>query len=194
MPEPTPDKPTLRRIARERLAALSDADRSAASRAISDALLATLAAHARVLVYLPLPTEVDLADAARALMARGVEVAAPRLDWDARTMDAVPIDTWPPAVERRHHGVPEPLPAPVIPPDRLDAVIVPALAFDNAGGRLGRGGGFYDRFLAQLPTSTRRLGVCFAAQVVERVPVDKHDVRMHQVVCELGPIMRDSPT
>lgn len=83
------------------------------------------------------------------------------------------------------HGAPEPASgAPAPPPD---LILVPGLAFDRRGGRLGRGGGFYDRFLAGpvaagLPT----LGVCFACQVVPNVPQEPHDARVAALVTEEG--------
>jgi 5,10-methenyltetrahydrofolate synthetase len=70
----------------------------------------------------------------------------------------------------------------------LDAVIVPGLAFDRVGNRLGRGKGVYDRFLATLPPSTRRIGLIPSSLVVDRLPVEPHDVPMHAVVTELGVI------
>jgi 5-formyltetrahydrofolate cyclo-ligase len=76
----------------------------------------------------------------------------------------------------------------------IDAVIVPGLAFDRAGGRLGYGEGYYDRFLEKLmQAKTPRaqfVGVAFDAQVVENVPMYAHDVPMDWLVTELG---RTSP-
>ena len=70
----------------------------------------------------------------------------------------------------------------------LDLVFIPGVAFDRYGGRLGRGGGFYDRALAGADGSAgpRRLGVGFAFQWVERVPVLDHDLAVHGVLTEEG--------
>lgn len=70
-------------------------------------------------------------------------------------------------------------------PDRFDLVVVPGLAFDSTGGRLGQGGGWYDRFLSRCPTQVS-VGVCFAEQLVVRVPHEPHDVPVDLVVCERG--------
>jgi 5-formyltetrahydrofolate cyclo-ligase len=56
-----------------------------------------------------------------------------------------------------------------------DLVVVPGLAFTRCGKRLGRGGGFYDRALADLPKTVKRLGICFEFQVVEDLPTEPHD-------------------
>ena len=69
-------------------------------------------------------------------------------------------------------------------PAEIDLVLVPGLAFDAAGGRLGRGGGFYDRFLATLGPAAARVGVAFDAQILPEVPTDGLDARMSCVVTD----------
>ena len=64
----------------------------------------------------------------------------------------------------------------------LDAVIVPGLGFDKANNRLGRGAGYYDRFLGQLPKTTATIGIAFDFQVVDRLPTEDHDVPLHLII------------
>jgi 5-formyltetrahydrofolate cyclo-ligase len=71
----------------------------------------------------------------------------------------------------------------VAPPD-LDLVVVPGVAFDEGGRRLGRGRGFYDATLAALRPTTATVGLAFDAQVVPSVPSGPHDARLHAVVTE----------
>ena len=66
----------------------------------------------------------------------------------------------------------------------LTAVLVPGLAFDEHGHRLGRGAGVYDRFLATLPPNVLRIGLAPEALVAPQLPVEAHDVPMHVVVTE----------
>jgi len=66
-----------------------------------------------------------------------------------------------------------------------DLVLVPGMAFDAAGFRLGRGGGFYDRWLAAHP-GVRTLGLCFHCQLLGKIPVESHDVKMDAVLTEEG--------
>ncbi|MBQ2851752.1 MAG: 5-formyltetrahydrofolate cyclo-ligase [Thermoguttaceae bacterium] len=75
-------------------------------------------------------------------------------------------------------GIWEPLPNPsrLLAPAAFDLVLVPGLAFDLDGGRLGRGAGFYDRFLATLPPKTRLVGVALDEQLVEKTPRDAFDL------------------
>lgn len=67
--------------------------------------------------------------------------------------------------------------------EKLDVIVVPGVAFDAAGHRLGRGGGYYDRFLHnESYRHVRRVGLCFDFQMVDKVPVDDHDMSMDAVI------------
>lgn len=65
--------------------------------------------------------------------------------------------------------------------ETIDLVVVPGVAFDKYGYRLGRGKGYYDRLLPKL-TNAYKLGICFPYQYVEEVPTDEHDIRMNEVL------------
>jgi 5-formyltetrahydrofolate cyclo-ligase len=80
------------------------------------------------------------------------------------------------------------LPEDAPPPDpaSVDVVLVPATALTPHGDRLGQGGGWYDRFLADVDPGCTKIGVCFDAQLVEELPTEPHDVRLDVVVTELG--------
>jgi 5-formyltetrahydrofolate cyclo-ligase len=69
-------------------------------------------------------------------------------------------------------------------PESFDLVIIPGVAFDRQGGRLGYGKGYYDRFLEQ--TTAFRLALAFNFQVLEKVPTEKHDVPMNGILTESG--------
>jgi 5-formyltetrahydrofolate cyclo-ligase len=80
-------------------------------------------------------------------------------------------------------GVSEPLgEASAHPPD---LVIVPGLAFDPTGARLGRGKGYYDRWLGTHP-AVKTLGVCFSCQILEKIPAEPHDARVGAILTEQG--------
>jgi 5-formyltetrahydrofolate cyclo-ligase len=64
--------------------------------------------------------------------------------------------------------------------------VTPGLAFDRKGGRLGRGGGYYDRFFNRCQENLLTLGVCFACQMVDQVPIESHDCPIGGVVTEEG--------
>ncbi|MDR0705319.1 MAG: 5-formyltetrahydrofolate cyclo-ligase [Planctomycetaceae bacterium] len=77
-------------------------------------------------------------------------------------------------------------------PEQLDVVFVPGLAFDTLGNRLGRGKGYYDRFLSQFPLNTLLIGLAFECQIVEQIPVDTWDCPVSIVVTEKRIICPDS--
>lgn len=119
-------------------------------------------------------------------LGRGVRVALPRIDWATKTL--VPTRIIDPSMELTtdRYGLSVPLPACLsVPLEEIDCVLVPGVAFDLAGRRLGRGGGFYDRFLARLDRPrVACLGVCFESQVLADIPCSPHDARVDRVLTE----------
>lgn len=66
--------------------------------------------------------------------------------------------------------------------DRLDLIIIPGVAFDRKGNRLGRGKGYYDRFLSK--TNATKIGICFDFQLFDNIPVNEKDIAMDMIVSE----------
>ena len=77
-------------------------------------------------------------------------------------------------------GIQEPTGNAIQNKELLDLIIVPGLAFDHLGNRMGRGKAFYDKFLPQ--TKAYRIGVAYACQLLESIPHDNNDIKMHQVI------------
>ncbi|MGD9781361.1 MAG: 5-formyltetrahydrofolate cyclo-ligase [Kiritimatiellia bacterium] len=120
-------------------------------------------------------TEALLAD----LLARGAQVAVPVRREGEYGWGWVDADTrW----EKGAHGIPEPAQAKSATPSDLRVIVVPGVAFDAQGGRLGHGKGHYDRLLAQ--SGAFLVGLCFENRLVEAVPMESHDVRMDAVATE----------
>jgi 5-formyltetrahydrofolate cyclo-ligase len=88
----------------------------------------------------------------------------------------------------KHVVVPEADPSAPMPADprSLDVVIAPGLAFTREGDRLGQGGGWYDRVLGEVGDRCTTIGVGFAVQVLDELPVAVHDVRLDVVITEQG--------
>ncbi|WP_339133679.1 MAG: 5-formyltetrahydrofolate cyclo-ligase [Candidatus Electrothrix sp. GW3-4] len=86
------------------------------------------------------------------------------------------------------YGIPEPRAEQVaqarVEPAAIDVVLVPGSVFDPLGGRLGYGGGYYDRFLSQDAAQARRVGLAYALQMVEQVPMEAHDQYMDMIITE----------
>lgn len=71
-------------------------------------------------------------------------------------------------------------------PDELDLLLVPGVAFDRTGGRLGHGFGFYDRLLKSAGPGIPKIGLAFACQIVPKVPMEPHDVALDAIVTEIA--------
>jgi len=87
-----------------------------------------------------------------------------------------------------YRNIPEPLPSlteeQILSPSLIEVAVIPGVVFDRGGHRLGYGGGFYDRFLARSAPQALRVGLAFACQVVDRIPVQSHDIPMDMVITE----------
>lgn len=70
--------------------------------------------------------------------------------------------------------------------EEIDAVILPGVGFDRKGGRLGYGGGYYDRFLPRLRPDAKKIAVAYDVQVIDAVPMEEHDTVLDALVTELG--------
>jgi 5-formyltetrahydrofolate cyclo-ligase len=127
--------------------------------------------------------ELDPAPALQEMVARGARVAYPRVD----APDA-PLTFHPAARDALVPGpfglLEPPADAPTVAPEALDLVVVPGVAFDAEGRRVGFGGGFYDRTFSGAGARPPLIGLCFELQVVARCPAGPDDVRVDAVVTE----------
>lgn len=180
-----------KRALRERLvharSALPAAQRASASQAAAE-VLESLAAWrgARVVaLYFPVGAEVDTAHLAQSALQAGKRVAWPRTRPGEIALEfasCLPPDLIAGALGTRQ----PPLDAAIVPIGDLDLVVVPGVAFDRDGHRLGRGGGYYDATLALLAKRTVRVGLAFELQLVSAVPCEPHDAQVDGVVTERG--------
>jgi 5-formyltetrahydrofolate cyclo-ligase len=138
-----------------------------------------------VFTFRPFPGEVDVNPIARAGLALGKRVCLPRIDWATRTLAVVAVPSVDTGLIPDRQGIHEPrADLPAIGPSEVDLVVVPGLAYDRSGNRLGRGAGFYDRFLSQAGLKAVLVSPAFRLQVLDTVPVDRWDVPVHAIVTE----------
>jgi 5-formyltetrahydrofolate cyclo-ligase len=167
-------KAAARRSARARRSGAA-VDHEGRCRALARFLAAEVAPGRWVVVYDPLGDEVDLAGLIGSHhdpMRRFAETRTPEEG------HRLTIHPWGGPRERHPYGFHQPrADAPTVADADIGAVLVPGLAFDVRGNRLGRGGGYYDRFLARLGPDVLRIGVTIGP-VVEALPVEDHDVAM----------------
>jgi 5-formyltetrahydrofolate cyclo-ligase len=134
-----------------------------------------------VLLFYSFGSEVATAGLVERARALGKRVLLPYLA--GRALEAAEIDAGEELVPTTY-GPKEPGRRRAIDPKEVDLVVTPGLAFDRRGYRLGYGGGFYDRYLARLRSDATRMAVGFSFQVVDEVPADPADERVHLVVTE----------
>jgi 5-formyltetrahydrofolate cyclo-ligase len=68
--------------------------------------------------------------------------------------------------------------------DKIDLAVIPGLAFDLRGGRIGYGAGYYDRFLKKMERDALKMGVCYKSQLIENVPMNEHDIFIDKLITE----------
>lgn len=134
---------------------------------------------ATVVVYYSLPDEVDTHTAVDTLYSSGKTVLLPVVTGEG--LMELRRYTGSACLRAGAFGIMEPSGEPFTDFETIDLVIVPGMAFDASGNRLGRGKGYYDRFLPLAP-SAYRLGVCFDFQKVTCVPASEHDIRMDEIL------------
>ncbi|SDT86784.1 5-formyltetrahydrofolate cyclo-ligase [Verrucomicrobium sp. GAS474] len=195
MPQSLPEQKEWQRLrGRSALTAFDRDRRAPASEAIRERLASIPGWQEarRVAVYAPFPTEPNPGWPTPLPTADGGH--APREVFFPRTVFS------PPAITLHRVAGPEELiacppkrniimlePSPDAPEadyDAIDAILVPGLAFDRDGYRLGRGGGFYDRLLASLPGRTLRIGLFFAVQELAQIVREPHDRQLNWIITE----------
>ncbi len=134
-----------------------------------------------VAFFAPQPREPDIEQLWAS--AAGKIIAYPRMENDALTLHRLAsLHELQPA----KWGLREPVAdaTSVVAPQDVDLILIPGVAFTRAGARCGRGGGYYDRLLSELPASAFKIGVCFPHQITSELPTEPHDCWVDRVVWE----------
>src|SRR5688500_3364758 len=139
-----------------------------------------------VMLYLSMQNEIDTATLALRAWQEGKTVVVPKVSWDQRRMLPMEIHSLTTGMTSTGPGIREPIAGNPWPLDLVDLVIVPGLGFTNTGYRIGRGMGFYDRFLAQPEFLGVSCGLAFSEQVVSDLPVLDHDVPLSMLATDTG--------
>lgn len=145
-----------------------------------------------VLAYSALQNELDPAPAIWRLRSRGVRISYPRIEAPG-VLDLHYVDHELELIPGPF-GLAQPSEhAPRTPHDLIDAVIIPGVAFDQQGMRLGYGGGYYDRLLPMCRTDCLRIGIAFDEQIVHHIPAEDHDASVDVIVTPTRVIRSDVP-
>jgi len=171
-------KPLLREQMRE-AKRQHETQLAALSTTVCERLERQLEGRKTVMAYWPLKDEVDIRPLIDKLVEEGREVLLPKVTGD-ETMVLYRYTSRADLVEGAFH-IMEPVGEPFTDYDAIEVALVPGVAFDAAGHRLGRGRGYYDRFLTACP-QVYKVGVCFPFQRVAEVPSEAHDVCMDEII------------
>ncbi|NLV84069.1 MAG: 5-formyltetrahydrofolate cyclo-ligase [Spirochaetales bacterium] len=186
------DKKTLRRHMRGILASIGDEQRTVSSSSIVEQIGSSMlfAQCTHLFAYMALKQEVDVSGLIDLALRSGRQVALPRcrtdysLDYHWIVQDE---KDWKLFLEEGPYRLKEPIslwPKASIQDNTL--ILVPALAFTRSGERLGKGKGYYDRFLSECTERCIKLGVAFETQIVPALPVHPHDTKVDAIVTEEG--------
>lgn len=174
-------KAALRKQIREALQRLSPEVRIAESMELCDRLEPQLQSARTILFFAPLPVEPDVWPLLEKLLPTKKICALPAFNSTAQTYSARQVQNSTTDIVAGKFGIREPSAGcPEISLNALDLILVPGIAFDWRGHRLGRGRGFYDRLLAK--ANGVKCGVAFDAQMVKVIPAEIHDIRMDFIV------------
>ena len=184
-------KPSLRRRILGRRDAIDPCSRTALSRAIVRDIVETSVYRRSntVMVYASFGSELQTDEFMRHVLHQGKILLLPRVNHQKGSLDVYRVRDSIRDLQGGTWGIREPRPDRCVrvDPHAIGFVLVPGLAFDARGGRLGYGGGFYDKLLADgLSPCAWLVAGAFESQMVEKVPVDGHDVPMDVVVTENG--------
>ena len=170
-------KTEMRQKIRAALEKISPAVRAAESIDLCERLKAQIPSAHTILFFAPLPDELDIWPVLELSLALGTNCALPFFDAEKKIYRAKLLKNLATDIVIGKFGVREPAASCAeIPLNQFDLILVPGMAFDLSGNRLGRGQGFYDRLLAE--ASGIKCGVCHDFQLLEKIPSEPHDAKV----------------
>lgn len=139
-----------------------------------------------VMLYVNAENEVGTQNIVKRAFEYSKIVVLPAFDPARSTMKLMKVDNPDKDLTMGPRGILEPNPAKckTVPLDCIDIAIVPGIAMDEKGGRIGSGDGYYDRIIPDLPMTTRKVGLVFEGQLVTQVPMESHDKHVDIIITE----------
>ena len=178
------EKRDIRATVLRRLTTQPEEDRRRNSEAIGRQVVRLEAFRTATVVccYVSLSYEVETRQLIAQMLATGKRVVVPRVD--GQDVELCELRDPERELAPGSFGVLEPSRDGCrrVDPGALDLVLVPGVAFDRRGHRLGQGGGYYDRLLSRVPRTTPTVGLCFAFQLLDQLPTDPHDQAVQKVL------------
>lgn len=179
-------KKNLRKELKQRRKALGAEVRSQASQEIAKQILAQEAYHKAQLIFsfYPMSTEVQVSLLFDQALQAGKQLCFPAIFDQGRMESYIPRDLEHMAMDPYGFPTPDPDLDQKVEPQAIDLVLVPLLGFDRDLYRIGYGGGFYDRYIARIPSRAVLLGVAFACQEVDHIPRNAFDQKLDLLITE----------
>ncbi|WP_315077982.1 5-formyltetrahydrofolate cyclo-ligase [uncultured Clostridium sp.] len=141
-----------------------------------------------IFVYISYDSEIDTKILIRRALKDGKNIYVPRTNYETKLMEAIKIVSLENLTEDKH-GILEPKENELATNlDNIDLIIMPGVAFDKNGGRMGYGGGFYDRYLNKCKKDIHKISLAYDFQVVDCIPMDKHDIRVDYIITNIKEI------
>ncbi len=138
----------------------------------------------KILFYYSVKGEVGTDKMIRESMKMGKKILFPVTDTVNRSLSISEINDMDKDLTPGPYGIPEPSYPVIVPPGDLDIVIIPGVAFDKKGNRLGYGMGFYDRFLSDIHKKIPVIALAYEFQMVDKIPHEETDVKVQKIITE----------
>ena len=170
------------------LSALAEDDKSKKFRAIENRLFefANFLEAKIALLYINGDNEVQTGNIIKRAYSYNKIVVLPAFDPKTFEMELMKVDKVAQELKPGPRGVPEPYATccKIVPIDRIDITIIPGIAFDEKGGRIGTGRGYYDRLIPKLAITTRKVALTLEEQIVPQVPMESHDKHVDIIITD----------
>lgn len=139
-----------------------------------------------ICIYVNFKSEINTKAIIEIALRDGKTIYAPRIKKN-RDMEFIKIKSLG-DLEKNKMGILEPKLNLIESVKKVDINILPGLAFDLKGGRIGYGGGYYDRYFQNI--DCLNISLCYAIQIIEKIPMEKHDIKYDYLICEKGILKR----
>jgi 5-formyltetrahydrofolate cyclo-ligase len=138
------------------------------------------------LLYIENPNEVKSAGIIRRTFDQNKIVVLPLVKTDTKKIKLFKIDAFAKDLKPGQNGIlqPDPGKCRTVPIDCIDIAIIPGVAFDEKGGRIGSGDGYYDRLIPHLPVTTRKVALALDHQIIPQVPIESHDKHVDIIITD----------
>ena len=170
------------------ISAVAEIDIAKKVRAIEDRLFefANFLESKIALLYVSGDNEVQTKNIVKRAYSYNKIVVLPAFDPKTLEMELMKVDKFSQELRPGPRGVPEPKAdcCKIVPIDRIDIAIIPGIAFDEKGGRIGTGRGYYDRLIPKLAITTRKVALTLEEQIIPQVPMESHDKHVDIIITD----------